>query len=61
VIQGRYETSKHLLKMGVISGHDMTTEAAITKLMFTLAQMDSIDAVKLIMQTDIRGELTQPY
>ena len=61
VIQGRYETSKQLQKLGVISGHDMTTEAALTKLMFTLAQMDSIDAVKLIMQTDIRGELTQPY
>ncbi len=61
VIQGRYDTSKQLLKLGVISGHDMTTEAALTKLMFILAQVDSIDAVKLIMQSDIRGELTQPY
>ncbi len=29
VMQGRYETSKKLQQIGVISGADMTTEAAI--------------------------------
>src|SRR5690606_14059490 len=34
VIQGRYQTSKDLKRMGVLSGGDITTEAAITKMMF---------------------------
>jgi len=37
VTQGRYQTSKLLERIGVISGADITVEAAITKLMFLLA------------------------
>ena len=32
----RYETGYHLLKAGIVSGHDSTTESAVTKLMFLL-------------------------
>lgn len=35
---GKYETSKKLQEMGVISGYDMTFEATVTKLMYLLAQ-----------------------
>src|SRR5204862_7294622 len=38
VEQGKYETSLQLKKIGVISGRDITREAALTKLMFLLGQ-----------------------
>jgi L-asparaginase len=38
VTQGQYQTSNQLRQIGVVSGADITTEAAITKLMFVLGQ-----------------------
>ena len=38
VEQGRYVTSKAFEDMGVVSAHDMTVEAAVTKLMFLFGQ-----------------------
>lgn len=55
---GRYETSKYLQDVGVISGYDLTFEAAVTKLMFLLAQPLSKSDVKRLMQTSLRGEMT---
>lgn len=55
----RYETSKHLKSMGVLSGYDMTFEAAVTKLMFLLGQ-DSVQAdLTQLVETNLRGELTK--
>ncbi|MCU0400597.1 MAG: asparaginase [Algoriphagus sp.] len=58
VIQGRYETSKELLAVGVVSGADMTTEAAVTKLMFLLGQNFTREEICLKLTQSISGEIT---
>ena len=58
VSQGFYETSSQLEKIGVISGKDMTTEAALTKMMFLLAQDLPIKELKRKLTNSLRGELS---
>jgi len=58
VNQGKYETSTALEKIGVISGYDMTTEAAVTKLMLLLGSEENSDDVKAKMQQSLCGEIS---
>jgi L-asparaginase len=57
VNMGQYETSTQLKEIGVMSGKDITTEAAITKLMYLLAQNVSSTVFKTIFETSLRGEM----
>jgi L-asparaginase len=45
--------------MGVIGGSDLTSEAAITKLMFLLAQNLSKEELAQQLSHSLRGELTE--
>ena len=58
VKQGAYKTSSFFNKAGVVSGRDMTTEAAVTKLMFLLGNYDDLDRVKELLSISIAGEIT---
>lgn len=54
----RYATGSRLYGVGVIPGHDLTSEAAITKLMFLFGQNYPIDEVKRLMETPLVGEMS---
>ncbi|NVK85512.1 MAG: asparaginase [Cytophagia bacterium] len=57
VMHGKYETSSELDKIGVISGHDLTSEAATAKMMYAMAQFPNLRDAKKCLRTPIRGEM----
>ncbi len=56
--QKRYYTGDMLAKAGVISGYDITVEAAVTKMMYLLGSGLSADQIKQYLTTPIVGEMT---
>ena len=53
-----YETGRRLQECGVVSGRDITTESAVTKLMYLLGQNWDGDWVRDMLGRSIRGEIT---
>jgi L-asparaginase len=58
VRQGHYQTSKFLKQAGVISGSDITAEAAITKMMYVFAKESNPFAQAEMLATPLRGEMS---
>jgi L-asparaginase len=58
VEMGVYETSLELQKAGVISGRDLTAEAAVTKMMYLFGKKCETYEVMAELNRPIRGELT---
>ncbi len=59
VVLGQYETSKRLKDLGIISGKDMTTEAAIAKTMYLLGQNIEGENFKHAFERSLRGEVSE--
>ncbi|MDK2807760.1 MAG: L-asparaginase [Clostridiales bacterium] len=55
-----YQTGQRIQKEGAIPCHDMTTEAAVTKLMWVLGQTSDKEAIEAYFHQNLAGEVNLP-
>jgi len=55
-----YETGRLALELGIMQAYDMTSECAVTKLMWALGHTADLVRVREMMYTDYCGEITLP-
>lgn len=58
VDMNKYKTGKRLLEAGVLSGGDITTEAAVAKIMFILARTSDTGDIRILVKRPLRGEIS---
>jgi len=58
VEMGLYETSREMLKAGVLSGKDITSEASVTKLMYLLGRYNKSDKIISSLNDCLAGEMS---
>ena len=54
-----YATGKCLKDAGVVSGYDSTTESALAKLFYLLGNFHDNEQVKMMLEEDLRGEISK--
>ncbi len=58
VHEGKYESSYLLGRVGIISGNDIITESAVTKMMYLLGNYSNNEITKTLLNKSLRGEMS---